>query len=178
MSAAFGGTRSTFGSQVASRRKSSPSYGFGSGTRDNRAKVFVSQEHAKLSPAFVCSPGPAAPYSRRAAVGAQTESTSRSAPNYGFGTSNRFMQNDKHGPPGPGAYGTTQSVGVQVSSKKSSSPLFGFGSSTRDQVNKVYMSEEQNKAMYGHGSPGPMAGYQIRASVGKQVCGCAGKATV
>ena len=38
MPSTFGGTKSTFGDQTASRRRSAPSYGFGSGTRATQEK--------------------------------------------------------------------------------------------------------------------------------------------
>ena len=60
-----GGTRTTFGSQSSSRRRSAPSFGFGSGTREMQEKVFVSQEHAALSSGGVRSPGPAVYTARR-----------------------------------------------------------------------------------------------------------------
>ena len=47
---AVGGTQTTFGPQVSSKRASAPCYGFGSGTRETQEKVFVLQEHATLVP--------------------------------------------------------------------------------------------------------------------------------
>jgi hypothetical protein len=67
-----GGTRSTFGTQSRGGWKSSPIYGFGSGTREGRDKVFISQEHAKLCVDKNASPGPAV-YKHRAAVGPQVD---------------------------------------------------------------------------------------------------------
>lgn len=166
MAAAATGTKSTFGGQTSSKRRSAPSFGFGSGTRAQQDKVFVSQEHAKLS-SNRDSPGPN--YQLRSAVGTQVASRNKSAPLWAFGTAQRFNFNPgKMAPPGPGQYDAHPGVGAQVSSKNSSAPIFGFGSSTREQVNKVFIAEEHNKALYGVGSPGPMA-YNLTASVGKQV---------
>ena len=167
----FGGTRSTFGDQSSSRRRSAPSFGFGSGTRETQEKVFVSQEHAALSTGNVRSPGPAAGYSVRPSVGGQVSSSARSAPQWAFGTSQRWMSNAKSAGsvPGPGTYELHPAVGTQVSSKQGSAPLYGFGSSTRDHMEKVFIAEEHNKSLYGQGSPGPASGYNLPASVGKQV---------
>ena len=167
MTAVFGGTRSCFGDQTVSRRKSAPSYGFGSGTRDVASKVFISHEHEKTA-ARSFSPGPAG-YTLRNAVGSQTESNSRSAPQWAFGTSDRFAARSKGTAPGPGAYDARTAVGSQVSSKNKTAPIFGFGSATRDHVKTVYVSEEHNKALYGVQSPGPMS-YNLTSAVGKQVC--------
>ena len=52
-------TRSTFGDQPLSRKKSSPAYGFGAASREVSQKVFVSQEHTQKQTAGVGSPGPA-----------------------------------------------------------------------------------------------------------------------
>ena len=166
---AFGGTRSTFGDQSSSKRRSAPSFGFGSGTRDMQEKVFVSQEHSQLANGGSRSPGPAV-YTARSSISNQVSSASRSAPQWAFGTGQRFMTNSRAAGsvPGPGTYELHTSVGTQVNSKQSSAPLFGFGSSTRTNQEKVYIAEEHNKALYGTNSPGPMT-YSLPNSVGKQV---------
>jgi len=166
MSGSVGGTRSTFGAQVRSTRHSAPSYGFGSGTRKGQEKVFVSQEHAQLS-TTPCSPGPAV-YNAKAAVGTQVDGSKASAPQWCFGTSARFQGNSKEAPPGPGQYDATAGLGTQASSKRASAPIYGFGSSTREQVEKVFVTEEHNKSLYGVGSPGP-ATYTAKSGVGNQV---------
>lgn len=166
-SVAVGGTRSTFGTQTSSKRGSAPSYGFGSGTRAHREKTFVSQEHSALE-AGKESPGPAV-YKHRAAVGEQIDGKMASAPQWAFGTADRFMGNSKEQQPGPGAYATTRGIQAQVSSQKATAPMFGFGSSTRAHVEKVFISQDHNKGLHGINSPGPMAGYQMTAAVGNQV---------
>ena len=87
MSGGVGGTKSTFGDQTTSRRRSAPSYGFGSGTRAGQEKIFVSQEHARLQ-GNPSSPGPQ--YNLKSAVGAQVDSANKSAPQWAFGTAGRF----------------------------------------------------------------------------------------
>jgi len=161
------GTRSMFGGQSSSKRRTAPAFGFGSGTRDQQSKVFVSQEHAKLS-SNRDSPGPN--YQLTPAVGTQAASGNKTAPQWAFGTAQRFNFNSKVSTslPGPGQYDAHPGVGTQVSSKNSSAPVFGFGSSDREMMAKVFIAEEHNKALYGAGSPGPMT-YTLRGAVGKQV---------
>jgi len=166
MASAIGGTKSTFGPQDVSRRRSSPAFGFGSGTRKGQEKVFVSQEHSRLSN-NPNSPGPQ--YDLKSSVDKQVDSSNKTAPQWAFGTAQRFNFNPtKGGVPGPGQYDAHPGVGTQVSSKNNSSPIFGFGSSTREHVAKVFIAEEHNKALYGVASPGPMT-YNLKGSVGKQV---------
>lgn len=160
-------TKSLFGTQATSKRRSAPSFGFGSSTRAQAAKVFLSQEHAKLSSPNN-NPGPSA-YTLRAAVGTQCDGRKSSAPHWVFGSSDRFQQASRKEVqvPGPGAYDSSAGVGPQVSSSKHSQPLYGFGSAERRHVEKVFVSEEHNKSLYGIESPGPMM-YSLQGAVGKQ----------
>lgn len=159
-------TRSMFGEQALSKRQSAPQYGFGSSTRENQAKVFTSPEHAKLSAPRV-SPGPAV-YSLRNSVGAQIDGRKNSAPQWAFGTAERFAGEKRSSSnPGPGTYEAKSGIGPQTASQCSSPPIFGFGSSTRDSVAKVFLSEGHNKDKYGLCSPGP-AVYQLTGAIGKQ----------
>lgn len=160
-------TRSMFGVQVLSKRRSGQRYGFGSSTRAVANKVFLSSEHAKLAPPNTITPSPNA-YTLRAAVGPQSDGKKPSAPLWGFGSADRFQGNTKPSAqnPGPGAYDARSGLGVQVSSTKEQQPLYGFGTSTRDHVAKVFVSEEHNKSMYGIDSPGPV--YTMDAAIGRQ----------
>ena len=162
-----GGTRSTFGTQSRGGWKSSPIYGFGSGTREGRDKVFISQEHAKLCVDKNASPGPAV-YKHRAAVGPQVDGAKASAPLWAFGTADRWLKPSKDGAPGPGAYAPSLGLGKQVSSARASAPVYGMGSATRENVAKVYVTEEHNKALFGINSPGP-AYVALTDAVGKQI---------
>ena len=160
-------TKTMFGSQAHSKRRSAPSFGFGSSTRNQAAKVFLSQEHAKLStPSF--SPGPSA-YTLRASVGSQADGRKASSPQWVFGSSDRFIQASRKEVqnPGPGSYDMPQGVGTQVSSSKQTQPMFGFGSAEREHVEKVFVSEDHNKSLFGIESPGPMM-YTLQSAVGKQ----------
>jgi len=159
-------TRSMFGDQSLSKRQSAPQYGFGSSTREHQARVYTSPEHAKLSAPRV-SPGPAV-YSLRNAVGSQIDGRKNSAPQWAFGTADRFMGEKRSSSnPGPGAYDAKSGIGPQATSQRTSQPIFGFGSSTREIVGKVFLSEGHNKDKYGVASPGP-AVYQQSGSIGKQ----------
>lgn len=175
-----GGTRSQLGPQVNSRRASAPNYGFGSSTREHRAKVFVSQEHAALA-GDSCSPGPHAPYKIVPAVGPQVNGAIASAPLFSFGASTREVANlvfisQEHAElqaapysPGP-VYEYRPSIGPQVKGGVETAPIYGFGSGTREHREKVYISQEHNKqADYGRGSPGPHAPYQLKSSMGGQL---------
>jgi len=164
------GTRSMFGDQVNSKKASSPSYGFGSATRDHAARVFASKELAKATPVSI-TPGPAG-YTLHGSVGKQESSVRPSSAQWQFGTASRFSSAGRpvvdQKNPGPGAYGALGSVGMQTSSKKRSMPIYGFGTSTRDNRRKVFVSQGHNKELFGVQSPGPSA-YVLRAAVGKQV---------
>lgn len=94
-------TRSMFGDQAPSKRRSAPSFGFGSSTRNQAAKVFISPEHAKLS-SMAYSPGPSA-YSLRASVGTQADGRKASSPQWVFGSAERFMASAKRDVQNPGA---------------------------------------------------------------------------
>ena len=86
-----------------------------------------------------------------------------------FGTAERFkFEKCTASSPGPGAYGSTSSFAAQVSSAVQSAPNFGFGSAGRHHVEKVYLSEEHQKSLHGLDSPGPLAGYKMADSVGRQ----------
>lgn len=159
--------RSMFGVQHDSKKSTAPIYGFGSADRTQLQKVFLTPEHSK-SDYGKNSPGPI--YDVKSSVGQQTSSKNTSAPLFSFGTADRFSRKAKMGQgaqPGPGAYRVPSSLGTQHDSSKNSAPDFGFGSSTRVHQEKVYLSEEQAKVNYGHGSPGPSA-YKSLSSVGKQ----------
>ena len=165
------GTRSTFGAQPLSRRRTSPQYGFGSSSREDQEKVFITQEHAELNTGGPArSPGPAT-YLMRAAVGPQVNGQLKSAPLWGFGTAERFKA-ERGGitsNPGPGQYALNPSIGPQPTGSMPSLPKWGFGSSTREHAAKVFVSPAHSLlADADRRSPGP-AVYKMRNSVGPQV---------
>jgi hypothetical protein len=73
------------GRQVQTRKKNAASIGFGTSTRDNCAKVFISNEHGKAS-ANAVSPGPVTANLYNG-TGKQHLSTKQTAAATGFGTS-------------------------------------------------------------------------------------------
>ena len=99
------GSRSTCGIQFRSTYKSNPSFGFGTASRETVSKRFISDAHKqKEIPGW--TPGPGA-YKHKVTTGKQPESTTKTEPSYGFGTSERFdksIQQRQAAVPGPGAY--------------------------------------------------------------------------
>lgn len=158
-------TRSLLGPQPLAKWKSSPSYGFGKGSRDTREKVYISKDHSK-GVYGRHSPGPAA-HQLRPSTGPQMLSTKQSQPQWAFAAAQRFPQSKFEDTPGPGAYEPPQELGKQFVSKFASQPVFGFGSAEQRSNWKVFISEEHNAAFYGRDSPGPLA-YGSRSTMGKQ----------
>ena len=166
------------GPQMNSKKRSPPAYGFGSGTREQQGKVFVSQEHAAIAgPGPGGSPGPAV-YNYRASVGPQVIGTKESSPLWTFGTEDRFAAQDREtgmtkyavAVPGAGTYDVGLGVGQpQPESTKETVPAYGFGTSTRAHMDKVFSTPEAALTkLYGRASPGP-ATFMLNPSVGKQV---------
>lgn len=163
-------TRSMLGDQPMSTKKSSPSYGFGTSSREVAKKVFVSQQHTILATAGLHSPGPASCTLPNSVGEKQPNSRKQDPPSWGFGTANRFRPMSAPANPAPGHHGRPQSAhGVQVDSKFKSQPLFGFGTATRKHTSKVFLSAEHNKIEdHGRASPGP-ATYLLKAAIGPQL---------
>ena len=100
------GTRSTMGAQVKSQSLSAPSYGFGTSSRETAQKRFISNAHAATKiPGY--TPGPGA-YEHQVTVSKkQSESRSKQAPSWRFGSESRFDSRAAKrdaAVPGPGAY--------------------------------------------------------------------------
>lgn len=91
--------KSMFGVQPVSQRHSAPGYGFGSGTRNHAAKIYMGPEHAKTSSISV-TPGPC--YEVPDAVGPQADGGKNSQPEWRFGTQERFSRGTRDRKPGPG----------------------------------------------------------------------------
>ena len=114
-------TRSMLGDQPL--KASAPKFSFGSSTRDQAGKVFVSQEHTALATAGKGSPGPAVYTLPPSVGGKQPDGRRADPPSWGFGTAQRFrprtapVKPDGHAGnnPGPGHYSAPPaSVGPQV----------------------------------------------------------------
>jgi len=160
---------STFGSNVSSRRRTAPAFGFGAATREVANKVFVSQEHTALATAGMHSPGPATYLLPPSVGGKQPDGRRPDPPSYGMGTSERFMTERKSDrTPGPGAYRMSGSMGPQVAGRFRTEPIAGFGTAERKHVRKVFISQDHNKLdMHGMDSPGP-AVIALKSTMGKQ----------
>ena len=87
-------------------KRSAPLPGFGSSTRDNTSKVFLTPDHEKVN-FGKGSPGPLT-YTLTPATGKQTLSSRREAPSYGFGSNDRWYMSRLAArlgnTPAPGAY--------------------------------------------------------------------------
>ena len=165
-------TKSTFGPQFSTRRRTAPSYGFGTSTRAQANKLFVSQEHTQLATAGSHSPGPGAGYRLHPAVGgAQPDGRRANAPRYSMTTAERFPGQKKVDiSPGPGAHAVqSTAMGRQVTGAFKSEPRIGFGTAGREHVRKVFISQEHQKTdLHGMDSPGPAAPYSLPTTLGKQ----------
>ena len=158
-------TYSTFGNQVLSAKKSAPSAGFGTASRAQAQKLFLTQKHMELACAGRGSPGPAVYTLPPSVGGKQPDGRRADPPMYGFGTAARFRTKaaaakpDGHrgNNPAPGAYASPPaSVGPQVLGRFKTEPLMGFGTAERKDVKKVWISQEHMKIdMAGSQSPGP-----------------------
>jgi len=97
------GLRPSVGAQADSKKPSLPKFGFGSSTREDREKVFVSQEHEKVAGGRD-APGPGQ-YVQASLTGKPvTSGTQKSGAAWGFGTSKRFTDEFRQRAPGPGHY--------------------------------------------------------------------------
>lgn len=153
--------------QHDSQKHSYSSWKFGTSTRADQAKVYVSQEHAKSVTEFIDSPGPSA-YQHSGGIGSQSDSRKTTEPQFGMGTSSRFYDSNVKGPPGPGTYQIRSSQGRQVTSDKTSNPISSFPRADRDKTaTTVFLGKKQQGAFWGRGSPGP-AVYTPTPSVGYQ----------
>jgi hypothetical protein len=160
--------------QHNSQKRSYSSWKFGTSTRGDQAKVFISQAHARTTTEYVDSPGPCA-YRHKGGMGAQSDSRKKSNESFGMGTSSRFYYESasrdggSKAAPGPGAYTLRSAQGRQVTSDKMSYPIASFPRADRDRTAAtVYLGRRQQQSFWGRNSPGP-AVYAPTASVGNQV---------
>lgn len=92
------------GTQASSTKKTKPAYGFGSGTREHAAKVFISHEHEKVSGGGKDVPGPGAYPSQNMTGSRIASSRQATGAAWGFGSSKRFSGPASSWVPGPGQY--------------------------------------------------------------------------
>jgi len=160
---------SACGKQAESGRKTMAKFSFGTGTRDQQAKVYNSREHEDAF-AGLSSPGPGV-FAGKSSVGAQVSSTQPTSGTAKFAKQNRFRYEYERRAaalPGAGAYVQTVAIGKQPNSRNQTMPKYGFGSSTRDNASKVFISKTHEKSSGGKEGPGPQA-YESRSGIGRQV---------
>lgn len=158
------------GAQTNSRYSTQPIFGFGSAERKHVRKVFISHNHQKVDMYGLDTPGPAYKVDLPSSIGGtQPESKTETKPSWKFSSAARAPVEAGKASPGPAAYSLPDSVGPQPDSKKPRAGTPGFGSGSRDKRSLVYLGPSHDKGMYGRGSPGPAASYQLNSSVGKQV---------
>ena len=139
-------------------------------TRSLRLQVFISHNHQKVDMYGLDTPGPAYKVDLPSSIGGtQPESKTETKPSWKFSSAARAPVEAGKASPGPAAYSLPDSVGPQPDSKKPRAGTPGFGSGSRDKRSLVYLGPSHDKGMYGRGSPGPAASYQLNGSVGKQV---------
>ena len=147
-------TKSMFGAQAPSHRRSAPAHGFGGSTRNHAAKLFMGSQ---LSSNISCTPGPC--YEIDGACGNQADSGKTSPPQWQFGTESRMRSRQAARSPGPGAYDGDSAFGKQGNSSRTTFPIYGFGSVDRGMAQKVFISPQHSASKYGQQSPGPAAMY-------------------
>ena len=152
--------------QAISIKKAAPMYGFGSATREQANKVFVSQEHTLIALGGSDSPGPAGYILPPSVGGKQPNGKMADPPVWAFGTANRFQIGKSEKKPGPDEYKMYPSIGGnQPDGARENAPEWGFGTATRDQINKLFISQEHTLTILaGTQSPGP-ACYTLPKSV-------------
>jgi len=158
--------KSTLGEQTV--RPTSPKPVFGTSTRDQQDKVYLTHEAMK-SYYGKESPAPNT-YNVQGAIGRQFLSGKESLPMWGQGTSGRFQYDfirRAREIPAVGTYGVIGSVGKQPLSVKRTALSAKFGTGTRDAIKKTFISKEHEKVSYGLNSPGPITA-NARSSMGNQ----------
>lgn len=157
------------GKQPHSQKYSYPTWKFGTGTRDDQAKVFISPAHSEGQPEFITSPGPCA-YQHIGSLGGQADSRKPTNAQVGLGTAQRFFSNKAPADqvPGPGTYYLHPAVARQVHSHKTSKPINSFTKADRDRTAQAEYLGKNLLTGYSKASPGP-AVYTMTESVGPQV---------
>jgi len=150
------------GTQPRSDRRSNPQYGFGSSTREDAARVFISQEHAIASvPTTSCGPAmtDTVPDPRPRTLRERRAVRLRRKSGFGMDTRFKYEAEEKRASaiPGPGAYSHEGEGGVgrQLTSWRTSGAMYGFGTADRDLAAKVFISNQHAKVTNIDASPGP-----------------------
>ena len=158
------------GIQPDSGTRSNPIFSFDKSTRDQAGLVYQSKESAD---AFAGRNVPGAgTYNTYSTCGKQADAAKPSAPFAAFSKAQRFKdpqtERAKH-LPAPGDYVMPSGQGRQVMSRTQSNPKYGFGTTERDQRDRMYISKEHEKNMFGKEGPGPCGPASVaKSAMGKQ----------
>lgn len=160
---------SSLGRDEQRSNKMSPRrHGFGTATREHRAKVFITNAHHRAELYGRDSPGPSSPHiAMKGSFGVQHASTRSTAPGWVMGSgSNRFdsweERRSRAQTAAPGSHELASSVGVQRDSRRPSSPQPSLSRARPETLAKVYL-HSKDRTTLGQGSPGPSAHDPTRA---------------
>jgi len=148
-------------------KRQAPSFGFGTASREQFGKLFVSQQHTILSHGGIDSPSPTK-YTHLPAIGGkQADGRKRDAPVWGFAKADRFLYGygKAEQRPGPCEYKLSPTIGAKHNTKPDA-PNYRFGTSTRVDAQKVF-AEHARAADFAKPAsyPGPAA-YNLPKAVG------------
>lgn len=152
--------------QADSTKRSAAGLSFGSGSRNETERMYLSKEHAKRTPSGAPGPGT---YEGGDSVGKQPHSMRRTLPTMAFPAANRGasqqlylgkdLVNLPQGMPAPGQYKASLSLGPQPTSGRETAGAFSFGSSEKckpDIERNDFVPKEQQRVLFGNNSPGPV----------------------
>lgn len=132
---------SALGEQTDSSKMTQPKYRFGSTTRDQQAKVFLTSTHIKEQMGTMgAAPGSYVPAE---ALGMQASSLRRSSPSFSMPRTEKLKddyEKMRRSLPAVGQYETWGSIGKQSLSGSKTLPAYAFGSSSWDKEEKRFLT--------------------------------------
>ncbi|GIL43142.1 hypothetical protein Vafri_973 [Volvox africanus] len=142
------------GEQPTSPNRSPSRVRFGSSTRDQAQKLFLSSRHIEQQRGTMGSPPGS--YDLPGALGQQVTSSKTSSPSFSLPRTDRLK--DRYEAlsktmPAAGQYETWNSIGKQTLSLSRTMPAYGFGSSDRDKESARFLTSQHAKALRGSFSP-------------------------
>ena len=142
-------------------------YGFGSSTRDQVKKLFISQKHTLTMLAGTQSPGPAKYNLPNSVGGKQPDGRKADAASWSISSKARIPV--EAGQDTPDFYNLPAAVGPQPDGKIANAPVYGFGTSTREIRARTFISQEHNMGSAPFvPTPGPAGPYKLANSLGNQ----------
>ncbi|KXZ56623.1 hypothetical protein GPECTOR_1g561 [Gonium pectorale] len=144
----------SIGDQSVSRHLSPSRVLFGTGTRDQAQKLFLSSRHVQQQRGTLGSPPGS--YDVPGAMGHQVASVKPSSPSFSLPRTDRLK--DKYEAlsktmPAAGQYETWNSIGKQTLSLSRTMPAYGFGSSSRDKESARFITSSHAASLRGRFSP-------------------------